>query len=202
MKPNEQHAALTRAVADAEQACGAEIVVVGYRNADGYLDVVLRNMLVLSLVALAAVLLVPVDIGHDLVFPIVAGAALLAFGLSRIDAVVKLTSSTARRLRAIDNAVARSFLTRGVHRTRDRIGMLVTWFELEGEVRVLFDSGLEARVPEDVRARVSASLHAAMLDDAQRAAAVTAIGTTFGPFVAHDASADNELADAVIGGAR
>lgn len=201
MKDNEHHAALSRAVSEAEQACGAEIVVVGYKNADGYLDIVLRNVLAVSLLALAVVLVAPIDIEHDFVFPIVSASALVSLWLSRIDAVLKLTSSSARRLRAIENAVARSFLTRGVHKTRERIGMLVAWFEFEGEVRVLFDSGLEARVPKDVRARVSASLHAAMLDEAQRARAVAAIGTTFGPFVPHDVNAANEIADAVLGGA-
>lgn len=203
LSPDERNH-LAKAVADAEAVCGAEVVVVGYARADGYKDVALQNAVVASLLSLAAVLFLPVDIEHVLVFPIVAACTLLAFFASRLEPVLRLTSTAARRAQAVEACVARSFLARGVHKTRARVGLLVVWFELEDAVRVVFDSGLEARVPEDVRARVVADLDA-VKDPARRAAAIAAIGAAVAAFVPKGDDDENELDDAVgahaIGGA-
>lgn len=192
---------ITLAVRDAEAACGAEVVVVGYRAADPYLDIAWRNAAVGSLLALAFVLVVPVDIEHDFVFPIVALLTVLTLLASLAAPIVRLTSSKARRDHAVEVATQSAFFARGVHKTKERIGMLVVWFEREREVRVVFDRGLEQRVPEDVRALVSSRLHQAMLDDGARAAAIAAIGPTFAPFVPRAHDDDNELDDDVEHGA-
>ncbi len=195
------HQGITRAVVEAESACGVEVVVVGYGSADSYLDIVFRNALVVTLLALTVVLVAPVEIDHDLVFPIIAVACLAGLLLSRLPMVQRLTSSAGRRGRAIENAVSRSFFMRGVTKTRQRVGLLVVWFELEQAVRVVFDIGLEAKIPADIRAKVSASLQAAMLDGQQRAAAIAAIGPAFAPFLPRDIDDVNELDDAQTTGA-
>ena len=83
----EARSSITRAVEAAESVCGAEVVVVGYVRADGYLDTAFRNALVGALLALALVLMVPVEVHHDLVFPIVAVTAVGLFWLTRLTAV-------------------------------------------------------------------------------------------------------------------
>ena len=179
---------ITAAVAAAEAHCGVEVVVVGYDRADGYLDVALRNALAASLAALAAVLLLPVEIEHDLVFPIVAASTLGVFFLSRLPGILRLTSGAARRSRAVDDAVARAFVGRGVYKTRERVGLLLVWFDLEQTVRVMLDTGLESRIPVDVRNRLVADLAAAALDDGRRAAAIAAVGPLVQAFIprSHD----------------
>ena len=190
-------ASLNRAVVDAEAVCGAEVVVVGYRAADAYVDVAWRNAAIGTLIALAAVLVVPFEVEHSWVLPIVAVVTVLTLLASLASPIVRLTSSKARRDHAVDIATKAAFVTRGVYRTRARIGMLVVWFERERAVRVVFDSGLEKAIPSDVRAVVSARLHAAMLDADSRAAAVTAIGAAFAPFLPREDDDENELDDAV-----
>jgi putative membrane protein len=194
---------LTRAVEHAESHSGAEVVLVGYARADGYLDIAFRNALAATLAMVGFVLLAPFEVPHDAVFPLTGLTALLAFFLSRIDAVARLTSTEARRTEAIDSAVAQAFFTRGVHKTRERIGMLVAWFELEGTARVVFDTGLEARVPADVRARIVQSIvdACAQSTDEARAVAVAALGDSLAPFVPPDATRQNELDNApTVGG--
>lgn len=195
---------LTRAVEEAEAHSGAEVVVVGFARADAYLDIAFRNALGAVLVVVAAVLLTPAEVPHDAVFPLVALTALLVFFASRIPAVAKATSTTARRAVAIDSAVAQAFLTRGVHKTRERIGLLVAWFELEGTARVVFDSGLEAKVPADVRAKIVRALVDACSggSDEARATAIAALGARLGPFVPHEAGSVDELDNTPTAGAR
>jgi uncharacterized membrane protein len=154
-----------------------------------------------ALLSQAQVMLLPFEVHPEWVLPIVVLCTVLANFASKTRAVARLTSSTARRTLAVDNAVARSFFERGVHKTRDRIGMLVVWFDLEGVVRVVCDSGVDARVPEDVRARVFADLARDVVDEARRADAIAAIGRAFGPYVPRGADKVDELDNAPIVGA-
>jgi putative membrane protein len=189
------------AVGAAEAACGAEVVVVGYHQADSYAEVAWRNAVLAAVVALTAVILVPMEIDEHLVVPVVVAALVGAFLLSQLRPVLRLTSTKRARAAAVDNAVARAFVDRGVHKTRDRVGLLVVWCELERAVRVVFDSGLEHRVPKDVRAQMVKALDDAMLDDARRPAVIAALGQAIAPFVARGADDTNELADAPTRGA-
>ncbi|MDP2343472.1 MAG: hypothetical protein Q8O67_21110 [Deltaproteobacteria bacterium] len=195
---------LTRAVEEAESHSGAEVVLVGYARADGYLDIAFRNALGATLAMIGVVLVAPVDVPHDAVFPIVALTALGAFFLSRLPAIARLTSTAARRSDAVDTAVAQAFFSRGVHKTRERIGVLVTWFELEQSTRVVFDTGLEAKVPADVRARIVQSLVEACSGGTNeaRALAVAEMGARLAPYVPHDPDSVDELDNApTVGGA-
>jgi len=150
---------LTRAVEEAERHTGCEVVVVGFACADGYLDVAFRNAFIVSLVALALVLMLPIDFHEVLVFPIVAGASLTAFWASRLPGVARATSTRERRNAAVRIAMAEAFLENGVSRTRDRVGVLIAFFELERDAAVLFDTGLQARIPGDVRASPATCAH-------------------------------------------
>ena len=190
-------AALTRAVEAAEAACGAEVVVVGYRRADGYGDVVFRTALLATIVALAATLFLPVEIEHDFAFPLIVGVTVVVLALLRWSPLLRLLTSKQRQALAIDLVVGRTFLRRGVHKTGKRIGVLVMWFEFERTVRVVFDSGVEHHVPAHVRTQLASTLYERLLEPTQRAAAIAAIGTTLAPFLPHDASSGNELGNMV-----
>jgi uncharacterized membrane protein len=179
---------LTRAVEEAERHTGCEVIVVGFACADGYLDVAFRNAFVVALVALGLVLMVPVDIHEVLVFPIVAGASLAAFWISHLPGVARVTSTRKRRGAAIRTAMAEAFLKQGVSRTRDRVGVLIAFFELERDAAVLFDTGLQARIPGDVETR---------------AACITAIGARLGAWVPRGTDDVDELPNTPkTGGAR
>jgi uncharacterized membrane protein len=188
---------LTRAVEAAEAACGAEVVVVGYRRADGYGDVVFRTALLGTIAALAATLFLPVEIEHDFAFPLIVGVTVFVLALLRWSRVLAVLTSKARQKQAVDLIVAHTFLQRGVHKTGKRIGMLVMWFEFEQTVRVVFDTGIEHVVPGHVRTQLTSTLHQQLVKPEQRAAAIAAIGTTLAPFLPHDNSSGNELGDAV-----
>ncbi len=199
MTPCEEHGLrLTRAVEEAERHTGCEIVVVGFRRADGYLDVAFRNALVVALIVLGLVLLVPFDIPEVLVFPIVAGASLAVFWASRLPAVARATSTQRRREAAIRRAMAVAFQERGVSRTRQRVGVLVGFFELERETAVLFDVGLQARIPADVRASIAERLRSGCAgeDIESRAAAIAGMGTRLGAWVPRLADDVDELPNA------
>ena len=186
---------LTRAVEEAERHTGCEVIVVGFACADGYLDIAFRNAFVVALVALGLVLMVPVDIHEVLVFPIVAGASLAAFWASRLPAVARLTSTRERRDAAIRTAMAEAFLKHGVSRTRDRVGVLIAFFELERDAAVLFDTGLQARIPGDVRASISEMVRTgcAATDVETRAASIAAIGARLGAWVPRGTDDVDEL---------
>jgi uncharacterized membrane protein len=188
---------LTRAVEAAEAACGAEVVVVGYRRADGYGDVVFRAALLATIAALAATLFLPVEIEHDFAFPLIVGVTVVVLGLLRWSRMLALLTSKARQQRAVDLVVGHTFLRRGVHKTGKRIGLLVVWFDLERTVRVVFDSGLEHLVPAHVRTQLTSTLHQQLQQPAQRAAAIAAIGAALAPFVPHDSTSGDELGNTV-----
>lgn len=199
MTPCEEHGLrLTRAVEEAERHTGCEIVVVGFRRADGYLDVAFRNALIVALVALGLVLLVPFDIHEVLVFPIVVGASLAVFWASRLPTVARATSTRRRRDAAIRTAMAVAFQERGVSRTRERVGVLVGFFGLERETAVLFDVGLQARIPADVRASIAEWLRSGCSSEdlERRAAAIAGMGTRLGAWVPRPADDVDELPNA------
>ena len=189
---------LTRAVEEAERHTGCEVVVVGFACADGYLDVAFRNAFIVSLVALALVLMLPIDFHEVLVFPIVAGASLTAFWASRLPGVARATSTRERRNAAVRIAMAEAFLENGVSRTRDRVGVLIAFFELERDAAVLFDTGLQARIPGDVRASITETVRkgCAATDIETRAACITAIGARLGAWVPREAHDIDELPNA------
>lgn len=188
---------LTRAVEAAEAACGAEVVVVGYRRADGYADVVFRAALLATIAALAATLFLPVEIEHDFAFPLIVGVTVIVLGLLQWPRLLGLLTPKARQQRAVDLVVGHTFLRRGVHKTGKRVGLLVMWFDLERTVRVVFDSGLEHHIPSHVRTQLTSTLHQQLLQPAQRAAAIAALGAAIAPFVPHDETSGNELGNAV-----
>ncbi len=189
---------LTRAVEEAERHTGCEVVVVGFACADGYLDVAFRNAFIVSLVALALVLMLPIDFHEVLVFPIVAGASLTAFWASRLPGLTRATSTRERRGAAVRIAMAEAFLENGVSRTRDRVGVLIGFFELERDAAVLFDTGLQARVPADVRASIAETVRTgcAATDVERRAACIAAIGARLGAWVPRGSDDVDELSNA------
>jgi uncharacterized membrane protein len=81
--------------------------------------------------------------------------------------------------------MAAAFLERGVTRTRDRVGVLIGFFELEREAAVLFDVGLQARIPDDVRASIAEQVRTrcATADLETRAVTIAELGKRLGSWV-------------------
>ena len=194
---NQAQNLLTQAVETAESFTNAELVVVGYARADAYLDIAFRNALFATLLTLATTFLSPMEIPHDVALPMISLISLATFLASRLPAIIRLTSSKSRRSHAIDTTVAHAFLSKGVHRTHDHTGLLIAFFELERSTQVVFDTGLESRIPDEVKTKIVQSLlqastvrnHHALPD------AVAALGKLLAPFIPKTADDLNELPD-------
>src|SRR4051812_1814912 len=107
--------------------------------------------------ALTSILIDPFVVGG------VAGAV-----VELLPAVKRLLSPRGLRQREVLRAAHATFVERGVHRTRDRSGLLVYISWLEREVAVIADagadSGIERALPAEIHADAVRSLIAAIPD--------------------------------------
>ncbi|MEN0065690.1 MAG: TPM domain-containing protein [Myxococcota bacterium] len=78
----------------------------------------------------------------------------LAFGalyaLAAIPAVRRMIEPAAVRRRRVHDAAMRHFVSRGVHQTRDRTGILLFVVEQEKWAEIVADEGIHAKVGSDV----------------------------------------------------
>jgi uncharacterized membrane protein len=76
--------------------------------------------------------------------------------------------------------------------------VLIAFFELERDAAVLFDTGLQARIPGDVRASIAETVctGCAATDIETRAACIAAIGARLGAWVPRGTDDVDELPNA------
>ena len=157
--------AFTAAVEAIERASAAEVVVAVRRRSAAYRHANVVVGAAAAIAGLAAMLFSADAFGliSILVDPFVVGA--LAGAVVELLPGVKraLTPRSVRR-REVLRAARAAFVERGVHRTRDRSGLLVYLSWLEREVVLIADAGLERALPEEVRADATRSLTAAIRD--------------------------------------
>ena len=79
-----------------------------------------------------------------------------------LPAVKRALTPRAMRQREVLRAARATFVERGVHRTRDRSGVLVYISWLEREVELVVDTGVERALPGEVRNDAVRSLTAAI----------------------------------------
>jgi putative membrane protein len=145
---------LERAVAEAEKRTSCELILVVAPQSSKYEGRVLSAA---ALTALAAYLFVvalnwallgttgePITV---LVEAMLAGGA-VAIAASRVRTISRWLVPRIRRLEAVDRAAGAAFYEERAAHTRERNAVLVYVSLLEGEVRVLADVGVEARVHE------------------------------------------------------
>jgi putative membrane protein len=156
-------AAFKRAIESIEAGSAAEVVVAVRRRSAGYRHVNVAIGLLVAFAGLAAMLFAKTEFGllAILLDPFVVGLGVGALvellpGVKRV-----LTPATVRSAH-VHRAARATFVERGVHGTRDRIGLLVYISWLEQQVALVPDLGLARALPADLIGRMEAALTAEM----------------------------------------
>lgn len=196
---DEARAAFARAIEHLEQRSAIEVVVAVRRRSAGYFH---ANALVGAIVwfaALAAMLYAEELFGlmSILVDPLVVGT-IAGVAVHWLSPIKRLLTPQAMRDRLVMQAARATFVERGVHRTRDRSGVLVYISWLEQQVVVLGDAGAERALGNDALAQAGRTLTAQMARGG--AAVARALGELFpvaGDAMPRRADDVNELPDAI-----
>jgi len=137
--------AIPGVVAEVEASTRAELVVVVYRTPNGPGALALSGGLLGGLLSLATCLWAPILIPEAGVMFAVTVAAVVGGGLGWL-LRLRTEPEQAGRARALRRAQA-AFVRYGVHRTRERTGMVILLDETEGCVSLVVDTAVEGAVP-------------------------------------------------------
>lgn len=158
-------AAFATAIEAIEGASAAEVVVAVRRRSAAYLHANVAIGTAVAIAGLAAMLFSAHEFALPsiLVDPFVVGGIAGAL-VELLPAAKRVLSPRAMRHREVTRAARATFVERGVHRTRDRSGLLVYISWLEREVVLVPDSGIERTVAGDTGADAIRTLTAALRD--------------------------------------
>jgi uncharacterized membrane protein len=155
----EARVAFKRAIEAVEAVSSVEVVVAVRRRSHSYRQANVTIGMLVAFTGLAAMLYSKQSFGllSILIDPFIVG--LIAGGLVELLPGVKrvLTPSVQRSVH-VHRAARATFVERGVHATRDRVGLLVYISWLEQQVALVPDLGLARVLPADVLARLEQSL--------------------------------------------
>jgi putative membrane protein len=183
---------VTAAVKDAERATSGEIVVVVRPSSATYRHVDFAVGLASAAAVLCVFLYHPAPFDFTWLPLELAGAFAVGVAVSLGAAPLKRALvSRAVVSRAVRAAACEAFVSRGVHRTRGRTGVLVLVSALERRVEIVAD--LAVKSPLDA----SALERAVRRHDVEAfAAAIVALGRALGETLPRAADDENELPDA------
>jgi putative membrane protein len=158
-------AAFTTAIEAIEGASAAEVVVAVRRRSAAYLHANVAIGAAVAIAGLAAMLFSAHDFALTsiLVDPFVVGG-LAGAAVELLPGIKRLLSPRRMRRREVLRAARATFVERGVHRTRDRSGVLVYISWLEREVVLVPDSGIERVLAGDTGNDATRTLTAAIRD--------------------------------------
>lgn len=193
-------AAIEARIAEVEAHTAGEVVVAIKRRCDDYAS---RRAPTVALLALGTAylssLLVPFET-YQLLWLL---SALLVVGwwLSGLAGALRLLVPRAARANRCLELAFQIFAERGVHRTRDRSGLLILIAEAEHEVVILGDEGIHARVAVEgwqvqVDGIVAALREGRALEGVQTA--LTQLGATLAEHFPPRADDTNELSNAPV----
>lgn len=191
---NADHPKLNEAIARAEGRTSAEIVLVVKARSGRYGDAHAVFAAVGALLGLAFVLFTDWEFDAIHVIPM----ALASAGIGGLVSTFVVPRFLLKRRAAlqVEEAAHAQFSRLGVHRTADRVGILIYISHAETSGRILFDSGVAREVPDDVRDAWRARLPA--LKDADALVALLdEMGERLGHALPRGADDVNELADHV-----
>jgi putative membrane protein len=157
----EARVAFKRAIEAIESVSAVEVVVAVRRRSHSYRQANVTVGMLAAFAGLAAMLFAShtFALTSILVDPFVVG--LLAGGIVELlPGVKRVLTPSAQRSEHVHRAARATFVERGVHATRDRIGLLVYISWLEQQVALVPDLGLARLVPADVLARMEQALTA------------------------------------------
>ena len=186
----EEHARVTAAIRAAEAKTDGEIYCVVARASDGYFFPAAFAALVAMLAVSLAVACgleywwLSIRLPHFVLAEMLAGACMLAL-LWLLPALrIHLVPRRLRYRAAHDNAM-RQFLARNVHVTAARTGVLIFVSLAERYAVVLADSGIDARVGQQVWDDVVRNLTAQAAGDRLAEGFVEAVGAVGAVLAAH-----------------
>ena len=158
-------AAFASAIEAIESASAAEVVVAVRRRSAVYLHANLVIGTAVAIAGLAAMLFSAHEFALTsiLVDPFAVGGVAGAL-VELLPGVKRALSPRSLRHREVVRGARATFLERGVHRTRDRSGILVYVSWLEREVVLVPDSGIERVLAGDTGADATRTLTAAIPD--------------------------------------
>ncbi len=163
-----EKARIAEAVREAEQATSGEIVPYVVGHSDRYPEAGHRAGAALAFVVLLTFAMINLFTDLWLPFGIAecAVAAILAYGLGNLiglfTGVKRHVVSGSSKQSRVDERAALAFLTEEVFATRDRTGVLIFISLLERRVRILGDSGINAKVSQEQWDSIVAHLVARM----------------------------------------
>ncbi len=192
--------AISDAVTEAERSTSGEIVVVVAPRSSGYDGLrAAVAIVVTTLLALAVTLLWPALHASwiALALPVVFIAA---YATAAAPALLRLVLSRDDAEAAVADGARLAFIDRGVHRTRDRSGVLVYISLLERRVQVLGDAGIHDVIGEAGWQKTVTRIVEALVkrEPAAIADVVRDMGATLSASFPRRADDKNELPDQVV----
>lgn len=160
---DDARAAFKRAIESIEAQSATEVVVAVRRRSHGYRQVNVTIGMLVAFAGLAAMLYAKhtFALTSILIDPFVVG--LLAGGVVELLPDLKrVLTPRAQRVAHMRRAARATFVERGVHATRERIGVLVYISWLEQEVVLVPDLGLAKLAPAELFGRMENALTAEM----------------------------------------
>lgn len=156
---------IVEAVARAEAQTSAEIVVALRRASSPHRAAALLFGALCAVATLTTMMFLHVPFAPwafvvDVVIVFVVGAWCARY----VPALLRALSPSGERARLVEQAAAATFLARGVHRCKDRNGLLVYISMLEQRVAIVGDVGIDRGTLEHARARANAALEAGDVD--------------------------------------
>jgi putative membrane protein len=194
--------AIERAVKEAEAATTGEIVVMAVGASSHYpAAILLASGAVAFLLAIIGALLLKNEnlwmfLTFFVIFFIMANEA-----VRRISALKRPFVNRREMIEEVEEAAIRAFYLRKVHETRDRTGILIYISLFERTVKVLADTGIDAKVGQETWQGVVDTITKGIGDGRQGAAIVQAVGICGKLLSQHFARRSddrNELSDVVI----
>jgi putative membrane protein len=140
-------AALEAVVAEVEAHTSAEVVLVLARRAEAYPDAPWKAGALAALVALAALIFLPWSFRAEWLLLDTACAFGLGWLFGRAGWTRRLLTCPRRREAAVARAAREQWTARGAGLTRERTGVLVLVSWLERRTELLWDVGVDQKVP-------------------------------------------------------
>jgi uncharacterized membrane protein len=186
--------AVSRKVTEIEKVTDAELVVVSARQSGTYADVAQVLAGSVTFLTLAILLVLPWPVHPFLALADLVVVWGLVGWLAGGHPVTARLAGESRRRAQVHTAAAAEFHREAVHATERRIGLLVYMSAWEGQVELIPDVGLEARIPRGKWAEATSALSAVDLD--RFLGGLDAVGRVLAEHVPATTERQVELADA------
>ncbi|WP_455366318.1 TPM domain-containing protein [Kaarinaea lacus] len=140
---------ISDAIREAESKTSGEIVTVIARAADDYFYIPTLWAGLLALLTPGVMLMLPIESGILVIYTLQVLVFVFALLLFRWTPLKMALIPKAIKYRRASRLAQEQFLQQGLHRTKDRNGLLIFVAVAEHYVEIIADQGINDRVPED-----------------------------------------------------